>query len=34
MKKRYVHVTVELTFRKNDIVTASGDNIIEDFWYE
>ena len=34
MKKYYINVAVELITIKEDIVTASGDNIIEDDWTE
>ena len=34
MKKYYVNIAIELVAIKEDIVTASGDNIIEDDWIE
>lgn len=34
MKEHYINVVVKLVLFKEDIVTASGDNIIEDEWVE
>ena len=34
MKGRYTNVIVKLVLLEEDIVTASGDNIIEDEWVD
>ena len=34
MKKYYENVVVELIAMTEDIITTSGDNFIEDDWFE